>query len=107
MSEPQRIDTRRPHETGKRDEGRDEKENDTTSRQRMTQENELTKTAHVSCPQADTGKSNEPQSETRGRDEGREAKITPPTSRSISPNAMPDIPTPLVNGNDMRLRRYG
>ena len=35
-------------------------ENDTLRRQQMTQENELTKTAHTTRPQTDTKKSNEP-----------------------------------------------
>ena len=100
MSEPQRIDTRRPHETGKRDEGRDEKENDTTSRQRMTQENELTKTAHASCPQADTRKSNEPQSETIGRDEKREAKSRHRPAEAYRPTPRTDYTTLPRDGDD-------
>lgn len=82
-----------PHKTSKRDERRDERENDPPCRQRMTQENELTKTAHASCPQADTGKSNGPQSETRGRDEGREAKSRHRPAEAYRPTPRTDYTT--------------
>lgn len=91
-----------PHETNKRDERRDERESDIPRRQRMTQENELTKTAHASRPQTDTGKSNGSHSETGKTARETDRQIMPPTRRGISP------PTPRTDIRCRRgRRRYG
>lgn len=87
-----------PHEMTKRDGGTRRTErvrkNDPPRRQRMTQENELTRTAHLLRPQSDTEKSNGSQSETRGRDGGTDRQIAPPTRRGLSPHATSDTTTP-------------
>lgn len=74
-----------PHETSKRDEKRDERENDPPCRQRMTQENELTKTVHHIHPPVDTRKIERAAERDEGNGtEGRAAKSSRSQSRHIA-----------------------